>query len=643
MSTYTRPVVILAVLVAAACPAAAEISWLPPSEVWAEKRSLYQKAAAELDSGAGKRYREMRDELIGYPLGVDLDFSIKLGQLHDMTAEEARVFIASADGTPLAGRFLVAYLRHKAQDMRWRSFLGVLDELPAMPELQCHYYRAKLAVGERDAAFLGAADLWNVGLSQDRACDPLFEAWIAAGGPSDALVWSRALKAFDAKNGHLIRYVKRFASESLQRDLDELAAVYRRPSRVEGDHHHTTDRHADILVAGVVRLAQLSPARAYQAMISVREGYALSPSRSRSVTAAIVRHSLFAERSPAPTDWVDAQVAALRDDELTVIWLRNAIAKGQWAAVQRGLSWLSEELRAQDRWRYWSARSGDALRVLGTESIWQELATNRSFHGFLAADKLGVPYSLNEMTSVTSLPEFAQATQLGVGRAQELLALGDRRQAKEQWRHTLNQMPREDRVRLGEVALERNWPDLATDAANAGAAWDRLDLRFPMTHWERFQGAAQALGIDAFDLIALARRESGLYPLARSKVGARGLMQIMPATAQSVAKKQGDVYRGARSLYEPSTSIALGAAYYADLMSRYGDNRVKTLAAYNAGPTRVTRWSEGTMALDQWVDSIPFGETREYVQAVLAYSVIYRTRGGAPAPMVTAAERDALY
>ena len=88
---------------------------------------------------------------------------------------------------------------------------------------------------------------------------------------------------------------------------------------------------------------------------------------------------------------MDAQVAALREDDLTVIWLRNAIARGQWEAVQRGLSWLSEDLRAQDRWRYWSARSGDALRIEGTESIWQGLAMNRSFHGFLAADKLKEP------------------------------------------------------------------------------------------------------------------------------------------------------------------------------------------------------------------------------------------------------------
>ena len=70
------------------------------------------------------------------------------------------------------------------------------------------------------------------------------------------------------ENGHLIRYVKRFASQSLQRDLDELASVYRRPSRVEGDHHRVSNRHTDILVAGLTRLAQLNPNRAYQAMMS---------------------------------------------------------------------------------------------------------------------------------------------------------------------------------------------------------------------------------------------------------------------------------------------------------------------------------------------------------------------------------------
>ena len=97
---------------------AAEIDWLPPTpEQWADERALYQRAVAELDSGAGDRYQRMRDALTDYPLEVDLDFSVKLGQLHDMTVEEASLFMASAKGTPLASRFLVAYLRHKGQDL----------------------------------------------------------------------------------------------------------------------------------------------------------------------------------------------------------------------------------------------------------------------------------------------------------------------------------------------------------------------------------------------------------------------------------------------------------------------------------------------------------------------------------------------
>ena len=621
----------------------AEIDWLPTPEQWADERALYQRAAAELDSGAGDRYQGMRDALTDYPLEVDLDFSVKLGQLHDMTVEEASLFMASAKGTPLASRFLVAYLRHKGQDRRWQSFLGVLDAAPAMPELQCYYYRAKLATGNREVAFQGAERLWDVGFSQDDACDPLFDRWIASRGLSDNVIWSRALKAFDAKNGHLIRYVKRFASVPLQRDLDKLAAVYRRPSRVEGDHHHGSARHADILVSGVVRLAQLSPARAYQTFRSLQEDAAFTELHVRTVTTAIVRHSLFAERSPAPPEWVNAQVAALRDDNLTLIWLRKAIGNGEWQAVLDGVEWLSSGLRGQDRWRYWSARSLDGLGERGTEMLWESLATARSFHGFMAADRLSLDYQLNAAMPATPLPAFSAPVRLGVGRAQELMALGDWPEAKEQWRHTLNQMRQAERASLGDVALERGWPDLATDAANAGASWDRLDLRFPHSYWQIFQSVAEELQVDPYELLSLARRESGLYSRARSKVGARGLMQLMPATARSVAKARKEVYGGAGSLYDPSTNIALGATYYVNLLSRFEGNRVKALAAYNAGPSRVVRWTQKEMAVDQWVDSIPFGETREYVQAVLAYLVIYRARAERPASLLTASERETLY
>ena len=117
-------------------------------------------------------------------------------------------------------------------------------------------------------------------------------------------------------------------------------------------------------------------------------------------------------------------------------------------------------------------------------------------------------------------------------RAQELLALGDSREAKEQWRHTLNQLPRDRRSALGDIALSKGWSDLATDSANATSDWDRLDLRFPVRYWPTFQRVAKEMDQEPYSLLAIARR-SGLFALARSKVGARGLMRVMPATARS--------------------------------------------------------------------------------------------------------------
>ena len=100
---------------------------------------------------------------------------------------------------------------------------------------------------------------------------------------------------------------------------------------------------------------------------------------------------------------------------------------------------------------------------------------------------------------------------------------------------------------------------------------------------------------------------------------------------------------GLRRLMRPGYNTAVGALYYADLIDNYKGNRVLALAAYNAGPNRVRRWSEGTMSIARWVDTIPFKETREYVRAVLAYTVIYRLKAGKPAEMLSDLERDYQY
>jgi soluble lytic murein transglycosylase len=140
------------------------------------------------------------------------------------------------------------------------------------------------------------------------------------------------------------------------------------------------------------------------------------------------------------------------------------------------------------------------------------------------------------------------------------------------------------------------------------------------------------LPLDTALLHALVRQESAFDPGAHSRAGARGLMQLMPATAKKVAR-QLDLpeHSTSRLTDDPLHNLTLGSAYLDTILSRYNGSMVLALAAYNAGPQRVDRWLEeygdprGSLdnAID-WIESIPFSETRNYVQRILETLPIYR-------------------
>ena len=131
----------------------------------------------------------------------------------------------------------------------------------------------------------------------------------------------------------------------------------------------------------------------------------------------------------------------------------------------------------------------------------------------------------------------------------------------------------------------------------------------------------------------LARQESEFDPKAGSKVGAQGLMQIMPGTAKLISKQYRIPYAPAKLLGDPAYNVKLGAAHLGDLINEYNGSYVLTLVAYNAGPRRVREWvaeygDPRSAKVDpvDWVESIPFHETRQYVQKVLQNTQVYRAR-----------------
>jgi len=157
---------------------------------------------------------------------------------------------------------------------------------------------------------------------------------------------------------------------------------------------------------------------------------------------------------------------------------------------------------------------------------------------------------------------------------------------------------------------------------------ERLRIRYPRAYWDDVRTLGRKLNLDPYLILSIARQETTYRPSLTSYAGAQGLMQVMPATAEWVVSKEADLDTTLLSdLHEPRNSLQLGAYYLRRMIDRYDGNVVYALAAYNGGPGNVDTWRRnyGDGSLEDFVETIPFTETRNYVKRVLAHYATYHS------------------
>jgi soluble lytic murein transglycosylase len=321
---------------------------------------------------------------------------------------------------------------------------------------------------------------------------------------------------------------------------------------------------------------------------------------------------------------------AAQNDEVARWRARTSLRQENWENLLRDIGRMSAEERTSEEWIYWHnialRRQGPSLAA---DAALIELAGERSYYGFLAADELQLDYELSDVeyrVDEAFIDALEQRPEMI--RARELFKVGLDSRGRSEWDRAVAMLAPEEKIQAAKLAERWGWHSRAIATVASVGHYDDLTLRYPLPYHKTFEQYAASASIPSQWAYGIARSESLFMSDVRSSAGAIGLMQLMPATGREVAASISLPYAGIDTLTNPQSNIRLGTSYLGQMAERYGGNRVLATAAYNAGPHRVDRWlpPSGKQDARIWIENIPFNETRKYVRRVLAAETIFHWR-----------------
>ncbi|HQV24324.1 MAG TPA: transglycosylase SLT domain-containing protein [Acinetobacter sp.] len=317
------------------------------------------------------------------------------------------------------------------------------------------------------------------------------------------------------------------------------------------------------------------------------------------------------------------------------IYARQAIRFGAWESIIRAINAMSVTQKQEDRWQYWLARASeqrsDASSKQTAQQIYRQLAqAGDDYHNLLAKDRLGERYNHQPYDEQPTAQEIQRLNQnIHFRRAFALRDIdAPASYINREWNWAVRQayLQKDDGVLLAAAkrASDIGWYDRAIYAADRTITRHNDSYRFSTPHRSNVTSHSYNVGIDPAWAYGLMRQESRFVTSARSHVGAGGLMQIMPNTAKLVARQMGETYNPA-ALSEMNTNIRYGTYYLSMIQSQLSGNAVLATAGYNAGPNRARRWQPDVqpIAADQYTETIPLLETRDYVKHVMTNATHY--------------------
>lgn len=601
---------------------------LQPTDRDAE-RERFRAAWAAGGRGDQAALLEAIIELQGYPLTPFLEFELlrqRIDQVPEVVVEQ---FLARHRDWSFAASLEGAWLRSLARRGEYEA-LTRHGRGSNIAEVQCHLARADQLAGRTDGLADTVQSLWLVGQSQHRACDPVFAWWRRQGNPRPEVAWQRFHLALRANEEGLARYLRRYLDDDRRYWSDLWLGLHSRPSQTLREARRWRDHEQARLIieTGLVRLARSDWPQAATIWRNVQSGFDWAEQDRQRIEREIALFKAVA-LEPAALDAIDALPAEALDQQVLEWRARAAMAHGRWDVVLDSIQAMSLTDQASGRWRYWRGRALAELGRPDAALAFASLAAESTYYGFLSALRLNQGLTVcSEDLSADPAVQRRLMRDAEFERALELWQVGLNGHARRTWTGVSRRLSQSELRQAALLASGQQWYDRAIHVLVNTGDMRAYPWRFPLVEQARVQAASERWGVDPALVYGLMRAESAMQPDALSPAGARGLLQLMPGTAQAVARRQGLSYNGQGDLMSPAINIPLGVAHLAELQERYEGAWIHVAAAYNAGIGAVSRWLDSRPFVDPdiWLETLPFFETRDYVPRVLAFATLYEWR-----------------
>ncbi|NWG39073.1 MAG: lytic transglycosylase domain-containing protein [Hydrogenophilaceae bacterium] len=539
-------------------------------------------------------------------------------------------FLADHADSWLAERLRGEWLKDLGRRENWPAFLAEFPRLgkPDTSHL-CLARRAELSVNDQ-SGLRHAIAMWFTGRDMPSVCTPLFSWLFQQGYLKEEDTWKRLRLAFSAGNTGVARSLATLIASERRPKADWIDMAFRKPEAwfSSGDMDWEKRPQKELGFLALSRMAKVDSVKAARLL---EPAIPLLDQADRQHVWGLLALEAAQKHEPQAVPWFELTDGVGLTDFQREWWARAALREGNWSSVQRAIQGMNEETRNLPTWRYWHGRALKANGwVVSANQLFAPLSREHHYYGLLAEEELGTVIAGQTINIKVSDNEVEAASRIpGIMRALALRDAGLVTEAVNEWNWTTRNMTDRQLLAAAELAMRHEWYDRAIITAEKTRDLHDFQLRFITPYRELASRQAKENNLDEAWVYGLIRQESRFINIARSRVGASGLMQIMPATGKWIARRLGmDGFR-VSSLNEPETNIKFGSYYLRHVQDSLDGHPVLATAAYNAGPKRAQRWRDSKpMEGAVYVESIPFRETRDYVKKVMSNAMYYARRFG---------------